>query len=200
MGAHVTDRLWNPTAGDGPSADVIELAASLKPRSVIDVGCGTGRNLLPFDRCGTCLYGIDISAESVAAARGRFQTHHAHEVLMTEVDLLAYEPDRSFDLVLCYGVLHFLDGRQRAEAYRRIRAWTSPGGTVSIVMFNELVPIPDDLRELIVDPPPDSSELLQAFSDWKVLRHLGYVYDDVHDAGRIRHRHAIDRMIAAKPS
>jgi len=188
---------WNPTAAEPPSEDVVDVANRYSPRHVLDVGCGTGRNLVPFDRPGTQLVGVDRDPEAVDAATSRFARSSADSVQMHCVDLRTFVPDHEFDLVLCYGVLHFLSRDDRGNAYQRFRSWVTEEGLVSVVMFNSLVPIPEDLRDLMPDPATDSSELLEAFADFRIINYSSYVYCDEHENG-IRHTHSIDRLLAQR--
>ncbi len=192
--------VWNPTADDPPSKDVQELAAHWSPSSVLDVGCGTGRNLAPFDRPGCALYGFDRDLDAVKVARSRFERHKGDAISIWQADLRTYEAEQTFDLVLCYGVLHFLLRLERLQAYAKLKSWVAPGGLISVVMFNAVTPIPDDLRSLMPEAPSDSQEILTAFEEWSIIRHRSYTYEDSHNAGTTRHTHSIDRLQARKPT
>jgi SAM-dependent methyltransferase len=190
---------WNPSADGEPSVEICELAAAYPFRAVLDAGCGTGRNLVPFDKPGASLYGLDLDEKAVSAARLRLRNGQSDSTCIERVDLRDYEPDCQFDLVICHGVLHFLRRAERLAVYNRIKSWTAPNGCISIVMFNARVPIPQDLRHLMPEPPEDSDELLDAFLGWIHLSFRSYVYNDEHHEGRIKHTHSIDRLIVRSP-
>ena len=96
---------------------------------VLDVGCGTGILLgamaAAYPEAG--LSGIDASPEMLRVARGRLgeqadlRQAGAHE--------LPWE-DRSFDLVVCSSVLHYL--RDPEAALAEMRRVLRPAGTVVI--------------------------------------------------------------------
>jgi SAM-dependent methyltransferase len=194
----ITDGLWNPSLGGVPSESISRLAALTPVRSVLDLGCGDARNLLPFTGIAELLVGIDPHLPSLGVARARLSTSDARVGLLgARLPHVAFA--RQFDLVICHGVLHFLSPTDRAQSYTCIQQLTSPGGLVSIVAFNARQPIPPDLLPLMAGAASDSDELLGAFSRWTLLDWRSYDYDDEHDEGAIRHTHAIDRLVARKP-
>ncbi len=90
-------------------------------RSVLDVGCGHGRNLVYFIRHGVDLYGIDSDPEAIAVCRDLIVRNdprspaHEHDrpsrrFRVAEVTDIPFD-DGSFDAVICNAVLHFLDDR-----------------------------------------------------------------------------------------
>lgn len=100
-----------------------------KQPAVLDVGCGTGINLLEIARAlGPCrsLVGVDLSpgmleiARRKAAAAGLEATFSVGDAESLEL------PDASFDLVVCNSVYHWFPDRARAisELARVLR----PGG------------------------------------------------------------------------
>ncbi len=73
------------------------------PRNVkdgLDVGCGTGRNLIPLAREGYTVTGLDNSPGMLQETRRRLDKHGlAAELVEKEVESLDYHED--FDAVLC---------------------------------------------------------------------------------------------------
>jgi tellurite methyltransferase len=77
---------------------------------VLDAGCGGGRNLIYFLRCGYDVYGVDQSREAIAQVRSLASTLAPQ----LPVDNFHVEPvermsfsDESFDVVISSAVLHF---------------------------------------------------------------------------------------------
>ncbi|KAF4410616.1 MULTISPECIES: bifunctional 2-polyprenyl-6-hydroxyphenol methylase/3-demethylubiquinol 3-O-methyltransferase UbiG [Streptomyces] len=192
-------RRWNP-AGDGapPSAEIAWLARSGGIASVLDAGCGWGRHLAVFAGTARTLHGFDPDEEGVAATRERLRGAAADTRAWAATLASAEPPAAPYDVVVCYGVLHFLPRTERADAYDRLASWTRPGGLLAIASFNAAVPIPPDLRPLMPEPPPDSGELRTRFADWETVRARSHVFDDEHEGG-IRHTHSIDRLIVRAP-
>jgi SAM-dependent methyltransferase len=194
----VTGTFWNPSAADDPSDDIRELAAPQTISSVLDVGCGTGRNLVPFVDQPCSLHAIDADPQAVQATERRLADVPPGRLNASVADLRSFVPTRRFDLVICHGVLHFLTRRDREQAYRRIAAWVEPGGLISVVAFNSRIAIPNDLIPLMPEPA-DSDELRHAFPRWREIKFRSYDFQDEHCGGQIRHTHSIDRLIARAP-
>jgi SAM-dependent methyltransferase len=77
---------------------------------VLDAGCGGGRNLIYFLRCGYDVCGVDLSAEAVAHVRAlasRLAPHlPANNFRAEPVEEMSFA-DAGFDVVLSSAVLHF---------------------------------------------------------------------------------------------
>ncbi|MGZ7162125.1 MAG: class I SAM-dependent methyltransferase [Halobacteriota archaeon] len=86
--------------------------------AVLDVGCGTGRYLVPLHRSGFAVTGVDLSKVALSL----LDPHYSRVV--ADVQNLPFV-DSTFDAVTCYGVLHHLTraGRERAveELFRVVR-------------------------------------------------------------------------------
>jgi trans-aconitate methyltransferase len=71
---------------------------SKKPKSILDIGCGTGRDLHSLARDGAEAVGIDALPQMVDLARSRYPEHEFHVGDMRSVRL-----GRTFDVILCMG-------------------------------------------------------------------------------------------------
>jgi tellurite methyltransferase len=100
--------------------------------SILDAGCGGGRNLAYFLRCGFDVHGVDSAPEAVAAVRSlaaRWAPGLPAESFRVEpVEAMSF-PEESFDVVLSSAVLHF--ARNEAHFHAMVREmWRvlRPGG------------------------------------------------------------------------
>ena len=152
---------------------------------LFDAGCGDGRNLAYFLRCGWWVAAADRSAPAVGSVRrlaARFAPHLPPENFrVEELDALSFD-NEAFDVVICSAVLHFANdeshfGRITEELWRVLR----PGGMLftrlasSIGLERQPVPTgpgrwrsPDGVERFLVDEP-----LLTAWAD----RHGGDLLD-----------------------
>ena len=99
---------------------------------VLDAGCGGGRNIQYLMREGYEVFGVDVSAEAVAAVRTmarelapRLPAENFHVAGVEEMPF----PDKFADVVVCHSVLHF--ARDEAQLDAMVRGlWRvlRPGG------------------------------------------------------------------------
>lgn len=110
------------------------------PATVLDVGGGAGHQSLPLAEMGYSITLLDSSVAMLDKARQR--RARLGEAARTRIELIEAEGEgagaatggREFDIVLCHGVLGYLDspGAMVAELCRCV----APGGVVSIMTGN----------------------------------------------------------------
>lgn len=105
-------------------------------RRVLDVGCGTGVDLVRFVRGGAAGFGIDLADSAIALARENLRHQSlAASLSVGDGECLPF-PDGTFDLVYAHGVLQYTPGdRALAEECRRVLA---PGGTAFFQVYNRI--------------------------------------------------------------
>jgi SAM-dependent methyltransferase len=117
--ADVQRYLRPPSDTPYPREYAFHLLGDMRERLVLDLGCGTGQNLIPLARRGARTIGMDISPELVALARQRVQDAGVKADLRVAS---AYEtglPDRSIDVIFCMALIHHLDiATLRTEMHR----------------------------------------------------------------------------------
>ena len=121
-------RWWAEFNEGGPEVEYFQRHVEAG-QPALDLGCGTGRLLLPWLRAGLDVDGCDMSADMVALCRETADreglTPNLYTQAMHELDL----PRRYRTIVVC-GALG-LGGRREdtAEGLRRIYEQLEPGGT-----------------------------------------------------------------------
>ena len=97
---------------------------------VLEIGCGTGCDLLQFARHGAHATGVDITPKHLELARTR--VGHLATVLRADGRNLPF-PDASFDYVYSHGVVHHSDEPRRIvqEIFRVLR----PGGGFNVHVY-----------------------------------------------------------------
>ena len=118
--------------------EVVQFMQSHPPGRALDLGCGTGTNLVAMARAGWDVVGVDFVPSAVRRARERIAAQElveravARQGDVTRLDDL--EP--GFDWILDIGCYHGLpDGRR--EAYRAgLRRLLAPGGTYLLYAMN----------------------------------------------------------------
>lgn len=97
---------------------------------VLEIGCGTGSDLLQFARHGALVTGIDLTSKHVELARRR--VGDLAVVYEADARQLPFE-DGSFDYVYSHGVLHHSDEPEKIvrEMFRVLR----PGGRFNVHVY-----------------------------------------------------------------
>jgi SAM-dependent methyltransferase len=125
--SQVYDRIGQRGFGERMAAVVLELltARGVTPRSVLDLGCGTGSATLAFARAGLQATGVDLSPEMLAHAR-KYAAAEELDISFIEADMTDLPLKEQFDLATCiYDAFNYL-ADQRAvmaflhNAYRRL--------------------------------------------------------------------------------
>ena len=108
--------------------------ADLSGKTVLDVGCGNGRNPHWMARAGARrIVAVDVDERSLAAARANLAPFPHAEVMQCSAYDLDPEEVGTFDFVTCIGVLHHLAEPERA--LKRIWACVAPGGTLVVWVY-----------------------------------------------------------------
>jgi SAM-dependent methyltransferase len=166
---------WAEYNSDGPEIDYFRRFVEAG-QPALDVGCGTGRLLLPYLRAGLDVDGCDISPDMLAhcreAAAREGLSPNLYAQAMHELDL-----PRRYRTVFVCGALGLGSSREQdEEGLRRLHEHLEPGGT--LVLDNE-VPyadaalwqywLKDNRAELPRPPRRDPPDERRAASDGSEL-------------------------------
>jgi SAM-dependent methyltransferase len=120
-----------PVADECAGMVAILVRRGIAPRaSLLDAGCGTGRYAVELARRGFVVTGVDRSPDLLAVARARPAA--AGSVVRFELgDLLALQPGRLHDAIICRGVLNDLvEPTARAAVFVAFARALRPGGAL----------------------------------------------------------------------
>lgn len=107
------------------------------PKTVVDLGCGTGNMAIPLARSGFAVFGIDLSAEMLAVARskwdepvGRAGRDRTGTIRWLQQDMRDWELPEPADAAIsfCDCLNYLTDPRDITAALRRTYAGLAPGG------------------------------------------------------------------------
>jgi SAM-dependent methyltransferase len=110
-----------------------------RPGALLDLGCGTGRLLVPFARRGFWALGVDLSEEmlTVAGAKAVAAGVEVHRLKanLVELDCLC---DGSFDWAAClFSTLGMIAGSaERRRVVEHVRRLLRPGGKLILHVHN----------------------------------------------------------------
>src|SRR6202158_3244730 len=95
--------------------------AGYRSRSVLEVGCGAGVDLVRFAKGGAGVTGIDLAASAIELAKANFAQQGLHgDLKVANGECLPFADD-SFDLVYAHGVVQYTaDPRRLVEECCRV--------------------------------------------------------------------------------
>lgn len=176
-------------------ADVLPLRGA----SVLDAGCGEGRNAAFFASRGGVVRAIDASPAALRTAARTWG--HLARIAWERADIREVElPPRSYDLVFSCSLLQWLGGEGTiSTTIARVRRATRPGGVVALTTFNDRLPY---------EPPPGETAFpcllphawfVARFADWHVLEANDTTLVSCgHGGNPTQHEHAVTTMIARR--
>lgn len=123
--------------------DFVLALADQTEGDVLELGCGSGRLLLPLAAASKRVVGLDSSAAMLARARERLAVEPAElasHVRLEEADIRRFVLDERFGLVLAaYNTLLHLDAAGKEAALRSTARHLLPGGRLFIDLENPLL-------------------------------------------------------------
>ena len=138
--------------------EVMEFLRTHQPGRALDLGCGTGTNLLTLAQAGWRVTGVEYALIAWRRARRKLRGQAGLEGLyldsVAEVDYL--QPP--FDLILDIGCFHSLPPQDKARYCRQVERMLAPGGTYLLYGFLKTAERP---RGLTVENLADFQKFLQ---------------------------------------
>lgn len=150
---------------------VMKVMKKANPKSVVDVGCGSGGYLLKLSKRfpKAKMLGIELNKDVAEEAKRNCREQEQIEILCKDVQ--EWRPESKVDFVMLNNILHYISPKDRTTLFKNINEWMTRKGTLSIVTpihnskhggefssvfnsfftaFDNLYPLPseDDLEEL----------------------------------------------------
>jgi ubiquinone/menaquinone biosynthesis C-methylase UbiE len=140
-------------------------------RTLLEVGCGIGTDLVRFARGGAIVTGIDLSETAIELARKNFQLHGvtAEDLRIANAEALPFADD-SFDVVYGHGVIQYTADPERLlrECCRVLR----PGGEAIFMVYNRISWLNALSKLMKVSLEHDDAPVLRKFSIGEFKRML----------------------------
>lgn len=111
----------------------------IKNQTVLDVGCGGGRNSIPLAKMGAKITGVDISPQMLDFAKNNAKKNKCSKNTnfiqsnAWEIDL----PSRSFDKILLLGILEHIPEEYRKKTIKEAQRLLKKGGELYVVINNK---------------------------------------------------------------
>ena len=121
------------------------LARFAKGQRVLDTACGEGYGSWLLKEWGaSSVLGLDVSEESISAARREFSRDGVDFRVADAGDAVSALPAASFDLIACFETIEHVDDPERFLT--GLRSLAAPGARIFISCANDHVACPPDQR------------------------------------------------------
>jgi tellurite methyltransferase len=171
--------------------------AGQPPGRALDLGAGEGADSIRLARLGYTVEAVEIS--KVAADKISMFAEQADVPVRVEVaDLVAYEPDGHFDVVICNGVLQYIADKK--PVVERMQQATRRGGINVISLWSSYSPVPECHACVPVYCDAEDGTVSRLYRDWiKIIRYFERDKPERSHAGMPTHTHSHIKMITRKP-
>lgn len=123
---------------DAPSPIVAETVSKYglgRGASMLELGCGEGRDAIPLLRAGCDLLATDVSPAAIACCRSRCPQYAGRFAVL---DCLRETPRRRFDFIYAVAVVHMLvPDADRLAFYRFLRAHLTARGLALVCSMGD---------------------------------------------------------------
>lgn len=108
--------------------------SAYRGKTLLEVGCGAGIDLVRFARAGVSVTGIDLSTTAIDLARKYIEQNGLKADLRVMNGESIQFPDDSFDVVYAHGVLQYTaDANKMISEIHRV---LKPGGEAILMVYN----------------------------------------------------------------
>lgn len=175
-------------------------AAKAAGSPVLEIGCGTGRVLIPTARAGIDIAGLDVSPRMLAVCRQRLQDEPEpvqNRVQLVHADMRHFDLGRAFTLATIpfRPFQHLLTMEDQLACLGTIRRHLVDDGAVILDLFNPSLdalvntPVGEEFGEEPEFVTPDGRRVIRRHKNvardrFKQITHVELVYDVTHPDGR----------------
>ncbi len=180
----------------------LEAIADLAAESgdpILELGCGTGRVLLPLAAAGYTITGVDLSPALLQVARRKLSgTGHAARITLHEADLRTFDlSEKAFTFAFCTSntLMHLTSQADQLAALRNAHRHLQADGLLLIDLFNPDVArlqAVHGLQELADqwEDPTTGAQVVKwcvRMVDWaEQLQETRFIYEEILPSGEVR--------------
>jgi SAM-dependent methyltransferase len=192
-------RFYDLDFGDGQDdLLMIEQFAARCDSPILELGCGTGRLLVPLARKGYDVTGVDVSEAMLGRAQRKVMAEGLDgRVTLVQQDVQELALEGTFTLAFCVlnSFMHLLTTDDQLTALSRIRQHLQPGGLLVLDLFNpDLARLLEARGQVSLDKAmvnPDTGNRLMRFGTQTVdlaaqTLHVTFIVDEVDGEGGVQ--------------
>ncbi|MFF7382992.1 methyltransferase domain-containing protein [Streptomyces griseoluteus] len=203
-----TDRYWwrqphrySTDPDDHPASlmtqSILRWARQRPPGRALDIGSGEGTDAIRLALLGWQVEAVELSGVGATKVR-RFMREAGVEVTVHHTDIRDFAPPHAFDLVVCNGVLHYIE--DKSAVCKQMQDMTAPGGMNAVSLWSTFSPVPRPHQVVPTFPDDEEGAVVAAYGGWrKVLLYLERIKQEAGHLDMDEHAHSFIKMIAEKP-
>ena len=115
--------------------ELIRYISGKTPGNAIDLGCGTGTNLLYLAQHDWTITGLDYAPLAIEKATRKLRNYQKTLLVADVTKLSNYDLPGPYDMGLDMGCFHNLSEAGRREYVKGLEKWIKPHGVVMIYAF-----------------------------------------------------------------
>lgn len=199
---HEDDR-YSLDPADHPTSLLAQMAlralTGRAPGRALDIGAGEGADSIRLALLGYFVDAVEISKVGAAKIR-RFAADAgvADRINVAVADIVNYTPNSYFDVIVCNGVLHYIDDKKTVVGC--MQDATVAGGINVISLWSKYTAVPDCHKTVDIFCDDEDGIVCGMYQDWDVE----FIYFDrdkteSSHAGMPSHSHSHIKLIARRP-
>lgn len=183
--------------GSEPNKTILEFEHLFdKKWSILDVGCGDGKNAIYLAKQGfSDIDAFDVS-ESAIEKVNRISRKQNLKINTQTTSLQNFKFEKQYDLIVSFGVFHFVQKEEWKEFIAEAQKNTKLGGMHIIQLFNDNIAPTPDIAPYAVGMAKDG-EIKELYKDWEIKQFLSYEFEEKHPDVPL-HKHASNKLVAVK--
>ena len=166
----------------------------------LDVGAGEGADAIRLAKLGYEVDAVEVSSVGAKKIQWFAEEAGVHGRLRVfSSDVLDFRPDGQYDVVICNGVLHYIEDKH--SVIELMQQATRPGGINVISLWSDFTPVPDCHEFVPVYSDSEDGVVASSYKEWP--KEFIYFDRDKTESAHSdlpAHRHSHIKIIACKPS
>jgi SAM-dependent methyltransferase len=175
----------------------LRLLSNRKPGRALDIGAGEGTDAIRLAKLGYDVDAVELSEVGARKIEG-FARDAGVKVRVLATDIQDFSPDGSYDIVVCNGVLHYVQNKHSVIDLMQHATWS--GGINVVSLWSTFTPVPECHEIVPVYGDDEDGIVTSSYADW----HTEFIYFERDKAETAHsdlaaHRHSHIKLIARKP-
>jgi SAM-dependent methyltransferase len=174
----------------------LRLLSERSPGRALDIGAGEGSDAIRLALLGYRVDAVEVSKKGAEKIE-RFAAEAGATLRVIPSDIQDFVPDEYYDLVICNGVLHYVEDKRRVIKLMQDATW--PGGINVVSLWSDYTPVPECHEFVPVYADKENGVVTSCYRKWRTE----FIYFE-RDKGETSHsdlpvhRHSHIKLIASK--